>query len=100
MPEWVRGVLPVSSRSPLGIYNLLTTTSEIKFRPALPSTNIFGTLRLRIVGETNNGKHPTTVVQSGWSSVSKMMGVLDHFSGFHASNDGSTAVISGAHCLS
>ena len=57
-------------------------TGEIKFRPAQPSTNILFTLRLRIVGETNNGKHPTAVVRSGWSSASKMRGVLDHFSGF------------------
>ena len=55
---------------------------EIKFRPAPPSTNIFVTLRLQIVGETNNGKHPTAVVRLGWSSVSKMRGVLDHFNGF------------------
>ena len=66
----------------------------------MPSTNIFVTLRLRIVGETNNGKHPTAAVRSGWSSVSKMMHVPENFSGFRASNDGSTTVISRAHCLS
>jgi hypothetical protein len=41
------------------------TFGEIRFNPALPSTNIFVTLRLQIVGETNNGKHPTAVVRSG-----------------------------------
>ena len=92
--------MPVSSRSPSGIYSLLITTGEIKFRSAPPSTSIFVTLRLHIVGETNNGKHPTAIVRSGWSSVSKMIGVLDNFSGFWAPDDGSASVISRAHYLS
>ena len=34
------------------------TAREIRFNPAPPSTSIFVTLRLQIVGETNNEKHP------------------------------------------
>ena len=90
----------VSSRSLSGICSLLITMGEIKFRPAPPSTSILFTLRLRIVGETNNDKYPTAVVRSGWSLVSKTMGVRDHFRGFWASNDGSAATTSRAHYFS
>src|SRR6187401_1967406 len=91
---------PVSSSSPSGIWSFLITAEEIKLRPAPPSTNILVTLRLRIVGETNIGKHPTAVVQSGWSSRSKMMGVPDHFRSLRDSTGGSAAFTSRTHCLS
>src|SRR6187401_603063 len=91
---------PVSSSSLSGICSFLITAEEIKLRPAPPSTNILVTLRLRIVGETNIGKHPTAVVRSGWSSRSKMMGVPDHFSSLRDSTGGSAAFTSRTHCLS
>ena len=62
-----------------GNLEFFITSREIRFRPAPPSTNILVTWRLRIVGGTNNGKHPIMVVRSGWSSSSKMMGMRDHF---------------------
>src|SRR3954469_1925002 len=55
----------ISSSSPSGIWSFLITAEEIKFSPAPPSTNILVTLRLRMVGETSIGKHPTAVVRSG-----------------------------------
>jgi hypothetical protein len=61
---------------------LLRTSSEIKFKPTLPSTNIFVTLRLRIVDETNNGKQPTAVVQYGWSLEQKIIGMFEQLRGF------------------
>ena len=73
---------------------------EIRFKPAPPSTSILVTLRLRIVGETNISKHPTAVMRSGWSAISKMIGVLDHFRGLRDSTGGSAALTSRTHCLS
>src|SRR6187401_2912788 len=100
LPGLIPWNVPVSSSSLSGIWSFRTTADEIKFRPAPPSTSILVTLRLRIVGETNIGKHPTAVVRSGWSSRSKTMGVLDHFSSLRDSTGGSAAFTSRTHCLS
>src|SRR3954462_6991680 len=79
LPGLIPWNVPVSSSSLSGTWSLRSTAKEIMLKPAPPSTSILVTLRLRIVGETNIGKHPTAVVRSGWSSISKMIGVLDHF---------------------
>src|SRR6187399_1615367 len=100
LPGLIPWNVPVSSSSLSGICSFLITAEEIKFRTAPLSTNILVTLRLRIVGETNIGKHPTAVVRSGWSSMSKMMGVLDHFRSLRDSTGGSAAFTSRTHCLS
>ena len=63
------GVDPLESISNLDLFicylELADDLGEIRFNTAPPSTNIFVTLRLWIIGETNNGKHPTVVVRSG-----------------------------------
>src|SRR3954467_6005124 len=98
LPGFIPRNVPVSSSSLSGTWSLRRTAEEIRFKPAPPSTSILVTLRLRTVGETNIGKHPTTVVRSGWSSISKMIGVLDHFRGLRDSTGGSAALTSRAHC--
>src|SRR3954469_22947604 len=100
LPGFIPWNVPVSSSSLSGTWSLRRTAEEIKFKPAPPSTSILVTLRLRTVGETNIGKHPTAVVRSGWSSISKMIGVSDHFRGLRDSTGGSAALTSRAHCLS
>src|SRR3954462_13956436 len=79
LPGLIPWNVPVSSSSLSGTWSFLSTTEEIRFKLAPLSTSILVTLRLQIVGETNIGKHPTAVVRSGWSSISKMIGVPDHF---------------------
>src|SRR4051812_30014713 len=100
LPGLIPWNVPVSSSSLLGTWNFWSTAEEIRFKPAPPSTSILVTLRLRTVGETNISKHPIAVVRSGWSSISKMIGVLDHLRGLRDSTDVSAALTSHAHCLS
>src|SRR3954467_871329 len=100
LPGLIPWNVPVSSSSLSGTWSFWSTAEEIRFKPAPPSTSILVTLRLRIVGETNIGKHPTVVVRSGWSSISKMIGVLDHFRSLRDSTGGSAALTSRTHCLS
>src|SRR3954462_11629497 len=100
LPGLIPWNVPVSSSSLSGTWSFWSTAEEIRFKPAPPSTSILVTLRLRTVGETNIGKHPIAVVRSGWSSISKMIGVLDHFRGLHDSTGGFAALTSRAHCLS
>ena len=100
LPGLIPWNVPVSSSSLLGIWSFWSTAEEIRFKPAPPSTSILVTLRLRIVGETNIGKHPTAVMRSAWSSISKMIGVLDHFRVLRDSTGGSAALTSRTHCLS
>src|SRR3954466_3280722 len=100
LPGLIPWNVPVSSSSLSGTWSLRRTAEEIRFKTAPPSTSILVTLRLRTVGETNIGKHPTAVVRSGWSSISKMIGVLDHLRGMRDSTGGSTALTSRIHCLS
>src|SRR3954470_2505470 len=100
LPGLIPWDLPVSSSWLSGTGSLGRTAEEIRFKPVPPSTSILVTLRLRTVGETNVGKHPTAVVRSGWSSISKMIGVLDHLRGLRDSAGGSTALTSRIHCLS
>src|SRR3954470_1308476 len=100
LPGLIPWNVPVSSSSLSGTWSFWSTAEEIRFKQAPPSTSILETLRLRIVGETNIGKHPTAVVRSGWSSISKMIGVLDHFRSLRDSTGGSAALTSRTHCLS
>src|SRR3954468_11044714 len=100
LPGLIPWNVPVSSSSLSGTWSFRSTAEEIRFKPAPPSTSILVTLRLRIVGETNIDKHPTAVVRSGWSSISKMIGVLDHFRSLRDSTGGSVALTSRTHCLS
>ena len=65
LPGLIPWKVSVSLSSLSGIWSFLSTAEEIRFKPAPPSTNIFVTLRLRMVGETNIGKHPTAVMRSG-----------------------------------
>ena len=81
LPGLIPWNVPVSSSYPSGIWSFWTTAEEIKFKQAPPSTSILVTLWLWIVGETNIGKHPTAVMRSGWSTISKMIGLPDHFRG-------------------
>src|SRR6187399_1539061 len=100
LPGLIPWNVPVSSSSLSGIWSFWSTGEEIRFKPDPPSTDILVTLRLRIVGDTNIGKHPTAVVRSGWSSMSKMIGVLDHLRSLRDSTGGSAALTSRTHCLS
>src|SRR3954466_8098724 len=100
LPGLIPWNVSVSSSSLSGTWSFRSRAEEIRFKTAPPSTSILVTLRLRIVGETNIGKHPTAVVRSGWSSISKMIGVLDHFRSLRDSTSGSAALTSRTHCLS
>src|SRR3954470_559663 len=100
LPGLIPWNVPVSSSSLSGTWSFRSTAVEIRFKSAPPSTSTLVTLRLRIVGETNIGKHPIAVVRSGWSSMSKTIGVLDHFRGLRDSTGGSAALTSRAHYLS
>src|SRR4051812_49784145 len=100
LPGFIPWNVLVSSSSLSGTWSLRRTAEDIRFKPAPPSTSILVTLRLHTIGETNIGKHPTAVVRSGWSSMSKMIGVLDHLRGLRDSTGGSAALTSRTHRLS